>query len=104
MQLLSIILEAKGGDMTSTIIFMGLMVIVFYFFMIRPQQKKMNTQKKFLEELKKGDLVVTNGGIHGRVESMDGGTTLIINSEGTRLKVEKSAISSELSAALNKKA
>lgn len=102
MHLLSIILQAKGGDITSTVIFMGLMVIVFYFFMIRPQQKKMNSQKKFIEGIKKGDSVVTTGGIHGKVENLDGGNTIIINSEGTRLKIEKSSISSELSAALNK--
>ncbi|MBL7837646.1 MAG: preprotein translocase subunit YajC [Bacteroidetes bacterium] len=102
MQLLDIFLQGKGNDIQSTVIFMGLMIIVFYFFMIRPQQKKMNNQKKFLEGLKKGDLVVTTGGIHGKVEAFDGGSTLIINSEGTRLKVEKSAISSELSAPLNK--
>ncbi|MCC6818921.1 MAG: preprotein translocase subunit YajC [Bacteroidia bacterium] len=104
MQFLSIYLQAKGGDMTNTIVFMGLMVIVFYFFMIRPQQKKMNKQKKFIEELKKGDNIVTTGGIHGKIESLDGGTTITISSEGTRLKIEKSAISSDLSAALNAKA
>lgn len=103
MQLLSIFLQAQGGgDIKNTVIFMGLMIIVFYFFMIRPQQKKMSNQKKFIEGLKKGDQIVTNGGIHGKVESLDAGTTVIINSEGTRLKIEKSAISSELSAPLNK--
>lgn len=102
MQFLSIILQAKGGDIGNTVVFMGLMVIVFYFFMIRPQQKKMNNQKKFIEGIKKGDNIVTNSGIHGKIENMDDGKTIIINSEGTRLKIEKSAISSELSAALNK--
>jgi preprotein translocase subunit YajC len=104
MQNLNIILNApaqKGGDLTQTIIFMGLIFIVFYFFMVRPQQKKLKNQKKFVDEMKKGDYVITNGGIHGKIDSIDE-KTLVINSEGTRLKIEKSAISSELSAALNK--
>lgn len=99
MQHLNIIL-AGGQSIQETVIFMGLIMIVFYFFMIRPQQKKMKTQKKFVEELKSGDLIVTTGGIHGKVESIEG-STVIISSAGTRLKIEKSAISSDLSAPLN---
>ena len=91
---------AQGGS-SSFMIMMGLMLVVMYFFMIRPQQKKMKTQKKFIEELKKGDLIVTTGGIHGKVVSLDEGSTLVIDSEGTRLKIEKSSISSDLSAPLN---
>jgi preprotein translocase subunit YajC len=85
-------------------IMMGLMLVVLYFFMIRPQQKKMKAQKKFIEELKKGDFIVTTGGIHGKVSSLDEGATVVIDSEGTRLKIEKSSISSDLSAPLNAQA
>lgn len=101
---LNILLQAAGGQkggIEQTIIFMGLIFIVFYFFMVRPQQKKLKNQKKFIDEMKKGDHVITNGGIHGKIDSIDE-KTLVINSDGTRLKIEKSAISSELSAALNK--
>lgn len=103
---LYIIMQAagQGGSSTSFMIMMGLMLVVMYFFMIRPQQKKVKAQKLFIEGLKKGDFVVTTGGIHGKVVSIEGGTTLIIDSEGTRLKVEKSSISSDLSAPLNKPA
>jgi preprotein translocase subunit YajC len=103
---LNIILQAAGqqGGGTSFMIMMGLMLVVMYFFMIRPQQKKMKTQKQFIEGLKKGDQIITTGGIHGKVLNMDAGTTIIIESEGTRLKIEKSAVSSELSAPLNKPA
>ncbi|HEY1045270.1 MAG TPA: preprotein translocase subunit YajC [Bacteroidia bacterium] len=100
MQHLNIILAQGGQSIQETVIFMGLIMIVFYFFMIRPQQKKMKAQKKFVEELKSGDLIVTTGGIHGKVESIDG-STVMISSAGTRLKIEKSAISSDLSAPLN---
>lgn len=94
----------QGGSSSSFMIMMGLMLVVMYFFMIRPQQKKAKNQKLFIEGLKKGDFIVTTGGIHGKVVSMEGGNTLIIDSEGTRLKVEKSSISSDLSAPLNKPA
>jgi len=105
MQYLFITLQAQGqGNMMQTITFMGLIFIVFYFFMVRPQQKKIKQQKKYVDELKKGDLIVTTGGIHGKVESIDTDTasSIIINSEGSRLRIEKSAISAELSANLNK--
>jgi len=100
---LYIVLQAAGGQGGSSqfLIMMGLMLVVMYFFMIRPQQKKVKTQKLFIEGLKKGDLVVTTGGIHGKVTSIDG-NVLVIDSEGTRLKIEKSAVSSEMSAPLNK--
>ena len=96
-----IILDAAPGGMGTFPIMMGLMLVVMYFFMIRPQQKKMKAQKKFIDEMKKGDLIVTTGGIHGKVVSLDEGSTLVIDSEGTRLKIEKSSISSDLSAPLN---
>ncbi len=102
---LNIILQAAGGSGGSSqfLIMMGLMLVVMYFFMIRPQQKKVKSQKLFIEGLKKGDLIITTGGIHGKVVNLDG-TTIVIDSEGTRLKIEKSAVSSELSAPLNKAA
>ena len=75
----------------------GGIAIVFYFFMIRPQQKKQKDQKKFIEELKKGDMVVTIGGIHGKiVDQNDTSVTLDID-RGTKIKFEKSSISLESS-------
>ena len=69
-----------------------LIIVVFYFFMIRPQMKKTKELKKFRESIKKGDKVVTIGGIHGRiVEEQE--TTYTIEVEGqTRLRIEKSAV------------
>jgi preprotein translocase subunit YajC len=70
-----------------------LIMVVFYFFMIRPQMKKAKEQKQFREALKKGDKVITIGGIHGRIlEIAD--TTIIIETEGQgRLKIERTAVS-----------
>ena len=70
-----------------------LVAIVFYFFMIRPQTKKAKDAKLFREALKKGDKVVTIGGIHGRVlEVAD--TTVLVDTGGAKIRFEKSAISS----------
>jgi hypothetical protein len=67
--MLGILLQAGGaasGQDYSMFIMIGGFIIIFYFFMIRPQQKKQKDQKKFIEETKKGDMVVTLGGIHGK--------------------------------------
>ncbi|MDO1446833.1 preprotein translocase subunit YajC [Rhodocytophaga aerolata] len=96
--LTSVLLQAAqpGFDYSSLILFAA-MGLVFYFFMIRPQQKKQKEQKKFREELKKGDLVVTIGGLHGRVYSVDAETITLDVDKGIKLVFEKSAISQEAS-------
>lgn len=96
MNLLSILLfapPADGGEQNSFMSFLPLIlvIVVFYFFFIRPQMKKSKDQKKFREELKKGDNVLTIGGINGTVVKMDE-TTIVIESEGTKIRVEKSAL------------
>ena len=58
--------DQKGGGATQ-LIFLGLIIVVFYFFMIRPQMKKTKEAKKFRESLKKGDKIVTIGGLHGKI-------------------------------------
>lgn len=83
--------EGEGGGLMSFLPLI-LIILVFYLFFIRPQMKKSKDQKKFREELKKGQKIVTIGGVHGKVVEM-GETTLIIEVEGqNRLKIEKSAI------------
>jgi len=79
-----------------------LMFVVIYFFMIRPQQKRAKTEKEFEANLKVGDKIVTKSGIHGKIAEI-AETTLIIETMSGKLKMERSAISMELSAALNKK-
>lgn len=96
--------QGKGGS-TSTLILMGLMILVFYFFMIRPQAKKAKDQKKYINDLQKGDKVVTIAGIHGVINKVnDDNTVNLETSPGSYIKIEKSAISMEWSAALNKAA
>lgn len=92
----------KGGG-GFQFVFLGLMILVFWMFMIRPQAKKAKQQKTFISDLKKGDKVVTIAGIHGTVNKVnDDGTLSLEVSPGSYLKIEKSTISLEMSAALNK--
>lgn len=91
----SILLQAQSGSMTTQLIFMGAIIAVFYFFMIRPQQKKAKDQKKFVEEIKKGDYVVTIGGMHGRIAEIEDDTFIIEVERGGRIKFSKSAVSME---------
>lgn len=81
---------------------LGLMFVVMYFFMIRPQQKKAKDQKKFIDEVKKGDYIVTIGGLHGRVAEMEGDTFILEAEKGARLRFSKTSISMESSKAANK--
>ena len=80
-----------GGQGMQSLVMLGLMVLVFYFFMIRPQMKKQKELKNFRENLKAGDKVVTIGGIHGKILEVSD-TTVLIQAEGTKLRFDKSAI------------
>jgi preprotein translocase subunit YajC len=71
--------------------------------MIRPQQKKAKDQKKFTEEIKKGDYVVTIGGMHGYVAELEGDTFILEVEKGGRIRLSKSAISLESTKAAAKK-
>ena len=80
-----------------------LVVVVFYFFMIRPQMKKQKEMKKFRERLKAGDKVVTIAGIHGTINKVNEDNTIQLEvSPGSYLKIERSSISLEWSQAINK--
>lgn len=76
------------------VIMIVLIIVVFYFFMIRPQMKKQKELKNFRESLAKGDKVVTIGGIHGTILEVADTSILISAEGGTKLRIEKSAISS----------
>ncbi len=99
----TILLQAQAqGSNYSFYIMMGLMIVIFYFFMIRPQQKKAKDQKKFTEEIQKGDYVVTIGGAHGRIAELDNDTFILEVEKGGRIRFNKSAISMEATRAANK--
>lgn len=81
----------------SQLLLFGGIAIVFYFFMIRPQQKKQKDQKNFINEIKKGDTIVTIGGIHGKVYAQDDETVTLEVDKSTKMTFEKSAISLDAS-------
>jgi preprotein translocase subunit YajC len=95
MQHFYLLQQAAGGG-TSSLIFLGLMILVFWLFFIRPQSK-------FIDDLDKGAKIVTIAGIHGTINKInDDGTLNIEVSPGSYLKIERSAISMDWTTALNK--
>ncbi len=107
MSLLYVLLQAapagQGGGMMSTILMMVLIIVVFYFFMIRPQTKKQKEIENKRNALKKGDKVVTAGGIHGIIKEINDDTMLITIADGVRIKVDKTSVYALDSAAPAKK-
>lgn len=92
------LLQAGPNAGMMQLLLLGGMIIVFYFFMIRPQAQKAKKAKQFQENLQKGDKIVTIAGIHGTVNKInDDGTIQIEVNPGSYLKIEKSAISMEWS-------
>lgn len=90
----TLFLQAEGG-LASFLPFI-LILVVMYLFFFRPQQKRQKEEAKFRDEIKKGARVVTTSGIHGKILEV-GDTYIILESENSRLKFEKSAVSKELS-------
>ena len=82
----------EGGNY-NFLIMLGLMFVVMYFFMIRPQQKKMKELKSFREALEKGSKVVSTGGIHGKVVEVKDNNTILVDSGGTKVIFDKEALS-----------
>ena len=93
--LLNILLmaPAKEGQNPSSFFFMMiLIVVIFYFFMIRPQVKRQKDLKNYRESLKKGDKIITSGGIYGKINDISGNVITIEIEDKVRMKVDKSAI------------
>ncbi|MCX6166901.1 MAG: preprotein translocase subunit YajC [Sphingobacteriales bacterium] len=98
----SILLQAQAANPIMQFLPIVLIIVVFYFFMIRPQMKKAKDHKKFIEELKKGDKVVTSAGIHGKIVDLNETTFLIEVEGGTKIRFDKSAVSLDASKAISK--
>ncbi|MCU0332075.1 MAG: preprotein translocase subunit YajC [Ignavibacteriaceae bacterium] len=85
-----------GGGLISTLIMFGAIFLIFYFMIIRPQQKRAKEREKLLSNLEKGDKIVTNGGIHGVIAGLEEKTALLQVSENVKLKIDRSAIATVL--------
>ena len=102
--LLSVLLMGTAGEGQSpymSFVFLLLIILVFYFFMIRPQMKKQKDLRTYREALQKGDKVITTGGIYGKIVDVKENVILMEVADNVRLRVDKSAIlkdSSDLTA------
>ena len=76
---------------------MGLVIVVFYFFMIRPQMKRQKELKNFRESLQKGQKIVTTGGIYGKITDIQDTTVTIEIAENVKIKMDKGAVVSDFS-------
>lgn len=94
---------AEGGGMINMVIMLG-MVAVLYFFMIRPQMKKAKQQKEFANSNNEGDKIITISGLHGKIIRTNEDGTLQVDLGKTIVKMERSAISMEMTKALREKA
>lgn len=85
---------AGSGSLLMTVLPFGLIILIFYFFIIRPQNKKQKETEKMIAALKKGDKVVTIGGIHGVVSSTKEQTVIVKVDDGAKLEFNRTAIAS----------
>lgn len=93
----TIILQSGAGSLTSMLPFLA-MILVLYFFMIRPQMNRQKKEKAFQAEIKRGAKVVTSSGIHGKIADIhESDNTVTIETAAGKIKFERSAISMELS-------
>ncbi len=86
-----------GGGIVGLILPFVLMFAVFYFLLIRPQQKKQKQRNMMLLKLKKGDKIVTIGGIHGTIVELTDDTVVLKVNDATKLTFERSAINTVVS-------
>jgi preprotein translocase subunit YajC len=86
--------QGAGGfeQLLSTIVPFLLIILVFYFLILRPQQKRQKERQKLLESVRKGDRVVTTGGIHGVVEGVEDKVLLVKIDDNVKVKLDKSAV------------
>lgn len=96
MNILSILLAGvstgDGGKQWSSFIFLILILVVFYFFMIRPQMKRQKELRKFRENLAKGDKVVTSGGVWGKIAEIKDNYILLEIDKDVNIKVDKASV------------
>ena len=88
-------LQASGSGLIN-LVFIGAMILIFYFFLIRPQSKRQKEQKNFQEELQKGDEIVTGSGMIGRINKIEDDIITLDVGNKTYIRVMRSAISKEM--------
>jgi len=86
--------DGGGGSLISTLIMFGAIFAIFYFMIIRPQQKRAKEREKLLSNIEKGDKIITSGGVHATIVGIEEKTVLIEIAPNVKVKVERSAIGS----------
>lgn len=86
--------EAQSPSLLVTLLPLLLIFLVFYFFIIRPQKKRENERKRMIEAVRKGDKIITAGGLHGTVTQVDETSVLAQVDTNVKLRIEKSALAS----------
>jgi preprotein translocase subunit YajC len=86
--------EGGGGSLISTLIMFGAIFAIFYFMIIRPQQKRAKEREKLLSNVEKGDKIITSGGVHATIVGIEEKTVLIEIAPNIKVKIERSAIGS----------
>jgi preprotein translocase subunit YajC len=84
---------AGAGSMMGPVVMIGFLIAIFYFMLIRPQQKRMKEQHAMLSKLANGDEVVTSGGILGRITDVGESFVTLEVADGVRMKVQRAQIS-----------
>ncbi len=90
--LLAAVQPAEGGSLIGLLLPILLIGVVFYFFIIRPQRKRQQEHEEMVQELKKGDKVVTIGGVHGTIVRVEEGSVLAEVDSNVKLRFDKNAI------------
>lgn len=89
----------SGSGITSTLVMFGLIFLIFYFMIVRPQQKRQKERQKMLDAIKKGDKIITAGGVHGTVVGVEEKTVLVQIADNVKVKVDRGSVSSIVSEA-----
>ena len=87
----------EGPGLMSNIILFGSIILIFYFMIIRPQQKRQKERQKLLESMKKGDKVITSGGMYGTIAGLDDKTVLVQIADNVKVKLDRGSIASIIS-------
>lgn len=87
--------EGGGGSMVMTLVMFGAIILIMYFLMIRPQQKRQKEHKAMLDDLKKGDKIITASGIHGTITDIDGSVLTIQIADNVKIQFEKASVAAK---------
>lgn len=96
-----ILLQAASQN-PPTFIFFLLLFIIFYFFMIRPQVKKQKNENTYRDSLKKGDKIITSGGIYGKIQEIKKDSFIVSIDNNVKIQIKKSSVSMDMSKSINK--